>query len=222
MQLSIEALGHTICNHTITASKKKTAAARDIAPPNANKQLASAMGTLGLARRFMPDFATAALPLYQLLATDHRKFSWLPKHQAAMDLIKQRFEAAQLRPAIRSTLRRISLRSRCHSNAAQPHHRHQHHCRVLQHPVQQHREKLHRVRARMPCHSVRMQTMEAMPAGAKRHDHRTTHRPCRADMGTSILRHQQQAVSMGAAARRIQLLHSMATWLNDAGTRRTQ
>ena len=94
MQQSIEALGHTICNHTITASKKKTAAVRDIAPPNANKQLASAMGTLGLARRFMPDFGTSTLPLCQLLAMDHRKFSWLPKHQAAMDLIKRRFEAA--------------------------------------------------------------------------------------------------------------------------------
>ena len=107
MQLSIEALGHTICNHTITVSKKKTAAVRDIAPPKTNKQLASAMGILGLARRFMPDFATAAMPLCQLLATDHRKFSWLPEHQTAMDRIKQRFEDGRRsgRSQLRSTVR---------------------------------------------------------------------------------------------------------------------
>ena len=91
---SIEALGHTIHNHTMTVSKKKTAAIMAIQPPTTNKELSAVMGILGLARRFMPMYAEAAAPLYQLLATDHRKFEWLPAHQQALDTIRARFTDA--------------------------------------------------------------------------------------------------------------------------------
>ena len=89
---SIEALGHTISNHTVTVSKKKTDAIRGIQPPTNRSELEIAMGVLGVARRFMPAFAEVALPLYKLLAKDWRTFKWEAPHQAAFDEIKRRFD----------------------------------------------------------------------------------------------------------------------------------
>jgi hypothetical protein len=89
---SIEALGHTIANNTVTVSRSKTEAIRNIKAPSSRGQLEITMGVLGVARRFMPAYAAVAKPLYDLLSLNWRKFKWENTHQRAFDEIKRRFE----------------------------------------------------------------------------------------------------------------------------------
>jgi len=97
LRSEIETLGHTINGEhgTITVSKEKTAAIRELREPKTRKELEVAMGILGVARRFTPGYAALAEPLFQLLRKGWREFSFEPEHRAAYEKLKERFTTTE-------------------------------------------------------------------------------------------------------------------------------
>ena len=93
LQTSVEALGHRIRDHTITMDDDKHTAIDNLRSPTTKKELTTAMGLLGMARRFTAGYAAMVAPLEDLLAHDHRAFKWLPRHEDAYTRLKERFKS---------------------------------------------------------------------------------------------------------------------------------
>jgi hypothetical protein len=89
------ALGSCIANHRITPDPGKSRAIRDLRAPTSHKELEMALGVLGVARRFAPDFDTHSRILYELLGTARwTPSTWTLAHQAAFDQVKASFTSS--------------------------------------------------------------------------------------------------------------------------------
>jgi transposase InsO family protein len=92
-QTAINALGLHIEDHTITIDPGKYKAIDEMRTPTTQKELQTAMGLLGMARRFTPGFAALAEPLYDLMAADHRSFKWSKPHAVAFAALQSRLKS---------------------------------------------------------------------------------------------------------------------------------
>ena len=92
LQTSIEALGHRIRDHTITMDDAKHTAIDGLRTPTTKKELTTAMGLLGMARRFTPGYAAMAAPLEDLLHKAHQAFKWTDTQEHAYQRLKDRFK----------------------------------------------------------------------------------------------------------------------------------
>lgn len=85
---SIQFLGHVVSGNGISVDPSKTAAITEWAAPTTLKQLQGFLGLAGYYRRFVPQFASVALPLTALLKKD-QPFTWTAKEESAFQLIKR-------------------------------------------------------------------------------------------------------------------------------------
>ena len=92
-QTAINALGLHIEDHTITMDPGKCKATDELRTPPTQKELQTAMGLLGMARRFTPGFAASAEPPCDLMAADHRSFKWSTPHAEAFAALQSRLKS---------------------------------------------------------------------------------------------------------------------------------
>ena len=90
---STEALGCHIENHTVSISKDKAAAIAALSEPRTHKELQTAMGLLGITRRFVPNYAHTAACLHDLLHADGRAFRWEQQHSESFQTLKARLSS---------------------------------------------------------------------------------------------------------------------------------
>jgi hypothetical protein len=95
LQRELQFLGHIISRHTIKPDPSKTAAVHAFPTPTCVKELQSFMGLVGYYRRFIPQMATIASPLYQLFKKGV-PWVWGNKQQSAMVELKQKLTSPPL------------------------------------------------------------------------------------------------------------------------------
>ena len=83
----VEYLGTTISAAGISPTAEKVQAIKDAAPPTNVSELQSFLGSANFLRKFVPDFAKLASPLYGLLRKEV-PWSWSKLEQDAFDNIK--------------------------------------------------------------------------------------------------------------------------------------
>ena len=84
---SVTYLGHVISADGVSTDPGKTAAISDWVPPSTSKGVSSFLGLASYYRRFVPDFASVAAPLFQLTRRG-KKFHWSSDCQHAFDRLK--------------------------------------------------------------------------------------------------------------------------------------
>lgn len=86
-QTSVKYLGHIISGEGIRADPQKTAAVASFKPPQNLAQLRTYLGLTGYYRRFCPNYAQKAAPLYHLTKKDV-PFEWTSDCQEAFDKLQ--------------------------------------------------------------------------------------------------------------------------------------
>jgi hypothetical protein len=86
-QRSVEFLGHVVSDKGVSVDPHKTDAIRDWPTPTNTTQLRSFLGLANFYRRFVPNYATVALPLTDLLK-DNVSFQWTPQEESAFQALK--------------------------------------------------------------------------------------------------------------------------------------
>ena len=89
LKQQVEYLGHIVGSNGVSPLPDKVKAIQDFPQPTNAKQLRSFLGCIGFYRRFLPNFATIASPLYTL-TEKNRAFVWKDQHQQAFDTLKKR------------------------------------------------------------------------------------------------------------------------------------
>jgi hypothetical protein len=92
-QKSIDFLGYTISEGTLSADAKKIQAIQTLQSPSNLTEVRSFLGMTGFYRRFIKDYAQLALPLTELLKESVR-FSWSAKEEASFKLLKEALSSA--------------------------------------------------------------------------------------------------------------------------------
>ena len=92
----IDVLGSTVSHGKISLDDSKLDAIRNLQPPTNRTQCAQVYGLLGFSRRYVPDFASIAKPISDLLRKDvHWSSStWTTAHQTAFEELKSRLMRA--------------------------------------------------------------------------------------------------------------------------------
>ena len=90
LQTAVDALGCHIENNTVGMSTEKAKAIDALQVPDNRAQLQTAMGLLGITRRFMPNFAHTSACLFDLMHAPGRTFDWTPVHDTAFNALKER------------------------------------------------------------------------------------------------------------------------------------
>jgi hypothetical protein len=87
----VDFLGMHISSDGIRPNSEKISAIQLLPSPSSLKELRGALGSLSYFRRFIPNFADTAKPLYRLLEkqVDHRQFVWSSKCETAFQQLKQ-------------------------------------------------------------------------------------------------------------------------------------
>ncbi|XP_069999422.1 uncharacterized protein [Penaeus vannamei] len=87
---SLEYLGHMIGEGHIKPTKEKVSAILNAPAPTTKKEVRSFMGLSGYYRRFVPDYATIAAPLNDLVKKNApNRVKWEDKHEMAFNKLKQ-------------------------------------------------------------------------------------------------------------------------------------
>ena len=92
---SINYLGHTIDKDGLHMDKRRVQAILDLRSPNSVKELQSFLGIVNFYRNFMPNLATKASTLYDLLSKD-RNFEWAQEHNDCFENIKRMLVSNQV------------------------------------------------------------------------------------------------------------------------------
>lgn len=85
----VKFLGHRVSAGETAPLPEKTACVRDFPRPETKKQLQSFIGLAGFYRRFVPNFSTTLVPLYDLLRKD-TVWKWSKEEEAAFVEIKRK------------------------------------------------------------------------------------------------------------------------------------
>ena len=87
----VDVLGMHISSDGIRPNSEKISAIQLLPSPSSLKELRGALGSLSYFRRFIPNFADTAKPLYRLLEkqVDHRQFVWSSECETAFQQLKQ-------------------------------------------------------------------------------------------------------------------------------------
>ena len=96
---TINYLGHTITEKTVTPLSEKIQAIVDIKEPHTLAQANKFIGALSWYRKFLPNFATVAAPIHavtNLNKKDRRKFKWSMEQSVAFYRLKQMLVTAPL------------------------------------------------------------------------------------------------------------------------------
>ena len=96
---TINYLGHTITEKTVTPLSEKIQAIVDIKEPHTSAQANKFIGALSWYRKFLPNFATVAAPIHavtNLNKKDRRKFKWSMEQSVAFYRLKQMLFIAPL------------------------------------------------------------------------------------------------------------------------------
>ena len=88
LKQQVEYLGHIVGSNGVSPLPDKVKAIQDFPQPTNAKQLRSFLGCIGFYRRFLPNFAAIASPLYTL-TEKNRAFVWKDQHQQAFDTSKK-------------------------------------------------------------------------------------------------------------------------------------
>ena len=83
----IKYFGFLINNEGVKVDPRKLAPILDLLAPKNTLKIRSFLGSAGWYRRFIPNFATVAEPLFQLLKKAH-PFDWQEEQEAALQAIK--------------------------------------------------------------------------------------------------------------------------------------
>ncbi|XP_047482831.1 uncharacterized protein LOC125034845 [Penaeus chinensis] len=87
---NLEYLGHVIGEGCIKPTKEKVSAILNAPAPTTKKEVRSFMGLSGYYRRFVPDYATIAAPLNEMVKKNApNKVKWEDKHEMAFNKLKQ-------------------------------------------------------------------------------------------------------------------------------------
>ena len=81
-------VGHILSAQGVSADPEKVSAVKSWPPPTNLSQLRVFLGKIGYYRKFIPDFATLAAPLFQL-EEKGRNFVWSDNCQKSFDTLKQ-------------------------------------------------------------------------------------------------------------------------------------
>lgn len=91
----VEYLGFVIGEGRLKPAESKVEAMLKIPMPASKKELQSLLGTFQYYRRFIPDFARLAVPMFHLLKKDVL-WNWTENHSRAVELLKQRLSERTL------------------------------------------------------------------------------------------------------------------------------
>jgi len=87
---SLEYLGHIIGEGCIKPTKAKVSVILNAPAPTTKKEVRSFMGLSGYYRRFVPDYATIAAPINELVNKNApNRVKWEDKHERAFNKLKQ-------------------------------------------------------------------------------------------------------------------------------------
>lgn len=92
-QKEVKFLGQLVSKNATKVDPQRVRAIQAINEPKTKKQLQKCLGTFNYVRKFLPQMATIAAPLYQLLSKTI-SFQWLPVHAEAFSKLKEALTTA--------------------------------------------------------------------------------------------------------------------------------
>ena len=94
-KLEVKYLGHLISNKTVKPDPAKVSAVQSFPTPKCLKDLQTFIGLIGYYRRFVPNMATVAAPLYKLMKKN-TEWKWEEKQESAMKELKHMLTSTPL------------------------------------------------------------------------------------------------------------------------------